>query len=87
MPNKDITPTVKYLTMLTNVDRQQLADALGLARAQAVTNKYTRDSFTAQDLVKIAAACGYKLAFIRDGADAIPFPNISSDAADPAQGK
>lgn len=83
MQVKEITPVVQYVAAKAGVDRQQLADALGLARAQAVSNKYTRDSFSAQDLIKIAAACGYKLAFVK-GDIVITFD--SSDA-DPAQDK
>lgn len=40
------------------------AAALGIT-AQAMSNKYNRDSFSAEDLVKVAAAAGYNLAFVR----------------------
>ena len=56
------------------------AAALGIT-AQAMSNKYNRDSFSAEDLVKVAAAAGYNLAFVRkrDGL-MITFP-----AAGPAE--
>ena len=46
-----------------------------------MSNKYNRDSFSADDLVKVAAAAGYNLAFVRkrDGL-MITFP-----AAGPAE--
>ena len=39
--------------------------------AQAVTNKYGRDSFSGADLVRIAAACGLRLAFVDDAGKAV----------------
>ena len=33
--------------------------------AQAMSNKYNRDSFSAEDLLKVATAAGYNLAFMR----------------------
>lgn len=58
-----ITPAVKNAAGVANVSRQDLAAALGIS-AQAMSNKYTRDSFSGEDLIKIAAACGYRLAFV-----------------------
>lgn len=79
-----VTRTVKAAAALAGLDRAQIAQALGVGTAQAVSNKYTRGSFSARDLVKIATACGYNLAFVgADGRAVVIFD--SSDAADPAQ--
>lgn len=82
-----ITRTVKAAAARAGLDRAQLAQALGVGTAQAVSNKYTRGSFSARDLVKIATACGYSLAFVgADGRAVVTFD--SSDAAPaPAPGK
>ena len=47
-----------------------------------MSNKYTRDSFSAVDLVKIASACGYRLAFTDEAGKAvIMFPELKADEA------
>ena len=75
-----LTNTVKAIQQIAGVDRAALAVALELSSAQAVTNKYTRDSFTGQDLIKIAAACGVRLAFVDDnGRAVITFPEPPAD--------
>ena len=95
-----ITPTIKAVAQLAGLSRADLAQACGLARPQAISNKYNRDSFTAQDLTRIAQACGVRLAFIDDTGRAVltfpaplPRPNDTQPAdsdgspADVAQGK
>lgn len=73
---KIISPIVKAVSGLSGVNRQELAAKLGI-NAQSLTNKYTRDSFSAVDLVKIASACGYRLAFTDEAGKAvIMFPEI-----------
>lgn len=75
-----IAPTVKSMLVMEGIKRNEAAAALGIT-AQAMSNKYNRDSFSADDLVKVAAAAGYNLAFVRkrDGL-MITFP-----AAGPAE--
>ena len=74
-----IAPTVKSLLATEKLKRTDAAIALGIT-AQAMSNKYNRDSFTASDLVKIAAAAGYNLCFVRksDGL-LITFPTPGTD--------
>lgn len=75
-----LTNTVKAIAAAAGVNRAALAAALNLSSAQAVTNKYTRDSFTGQDLVKVAAACGVRLAFVDDSGRAVlMFPPPPAD--------
>ena len=75
-----IAPTVKSMLIMEGMKRNEAAAALGIT-AQAMSNKYNRDSFSAEDLIKVAAAAGYNLAFVRkrDGL-MITFP-----AAGPAE--
>ena len=77
-----IAPTVKSMLVMEGMKRNEAAAALGIT-AQAMSNKYNRDSFSADDLLKVATAAGYNLAFVRkrDGL-MITFP-----AAGPAEGQ
>ena len=65
-----ISEIVKASAGLAGADRKVLAGALGIS-SQAMSNKYTRDSFSAVDLVKIASACGYRLAFTDEAGKAV----------------
>lgn len=80
-----IAPTVKSLLATEKLKRTDAAAALGIT-AQAMSNKYNRDSFTAADLVKLATAAGYALSFVRkrDGLQ-ITFP--APVEADPIEGQ
>ena len=59
-----IAPTVKSMLVMEGMKRNEAAAALGIS-AQAMSNKYNRDSFSADDLLKVATAAGYSLAFVR----------------------
>lgn len=59
-----IAPTIKSLLATEQLKRTDAAAALGIT-AQAMSNKYNRDSFSAEDLLKVATAAGYTLSFIR----------------------
>ena len=75
-----ISEIVKASAGLAGADRKVLAGALGIS-TQAMSNKYTRDSFSAVDLVKIASACGYRLAFTDESGKAvIMFPELQNKA-------
>lgn len=77
MKKKMVTPIVKAAAELAGVSRQELTTALGLGMPQALTNKYNRDSFSSRDLVKIASACKYRLAFVDESGRAVlTFPEI-----------
>ena len=65
-----ISEIVKASAGLAGADRKVLAGALGIS-TQAMSNKYTRDSFSAVDLVKSASACGYRLAFTDEAGKAV----------------
>ena len=80
-----IAPTVKSMLIMEGMKRNEAAAALGIT-AQAMSNKYNRDSFSAEDLLKIATAAGYALSFVRkrDGL-VISFP--APVEAGPAEGQ
>ena len=86
-----ITPIIKAAVQLAGLSRADLAQALGLSTPQALSNKYNRGSFTAQDLTRIAQAGGVRLAFVVDTGRAVrtfPAPPTDSDGstADDTQG-
>ena len=86
-----ITPIIKAAVQLAGLSRADLAQALGLSTPPALTNKYNRGSLTAQDLTRIAQACGVRLAFVDDAGRAVlTFPAPPADDGSPAddtQGK
>ena len=51
---------IKSAMVVKNKNRQDLANALNITD-NAITAKFYRDSFSAEDLIKIAAALGYSL--------------------------
>ena len=74
-----ITSIVKAAAGLAGAKRQDIAAALGIS-IQAVSNKYSRGSFSAADLVKIAKACKYRLAFVDDtGRAVLTFPEPTTE--------
>lgn len=54
---------VKAMIKLKGKSLADLADHLGMSR-QALSNKFYRDSFSGEDLLKIASFLDCKLAFI-----------------------
>lgn len=56
----------KIKSLLAETDRKQ-ADLLGvlnISSKQSLSNKFTNERWSAEDLIKIADFCGCKLAFI-----------------------
>ena len=79
------TPSIEAAVQLAGLSRADLAQALGLSTPQALSNKYNRGSFTAQDLTRIAQACGVRLAFVDDAGRAVlTFPAPPADDGSPA---
>lgn len=54
---------IKSLLALKDVKSADYVKVLGLARQQALTTKYARESFTSDDLIKLAELTGTTLAF------------------------
>jgi transcriptional regulator with XRE-family HTH domain len=60
-----VSDKVKAGLKLNGIEIKSLAEFLGITR-QSMSNKFSRDSFSAEDLIKIADFLGYSLAFVGD---------------------
>ena len=58
-----VSDKVKAGLKLSGKEIQELADFLKISK-QSMSNKFYRDSFSAEDLIKIADFLGYSLAFV-----------------------
>jgi len=56
---------IKFLMRDAGKSRSDIAEALKISEA-AVSNKFYRDSFSAEDLIKIAECLGFELALVND---------------------
>jgi transcriptional regulator with XRE-family HTH domain len=65
-----VSDKVKALLKLRGKSNSGLAEYLGIS-VQALSNKFYRDSYSGDDLVKIAAFLGCELAFIVDNSTRI----------------
>lgn len=56
----------KIKSLLAETDKKQadLMDILGMSSKQSLSNKFSNERWSADDLAKIAEFCGCKLAFI-----------------------
>lgn len=56
----------KIKALLAQTDKKQadLLEVLDISSKQSMSNKFTNERWSADDLVKIAEFCGCKLAFI-----------------------
>ena len=61
-----VSNKIKALLQMHGKKNIELVEYLGFARPQALTNKFNRGSFSAEDLIKIAAFLDCELAFISD---------------------
>jgi len=60
-----VSDKVKAGLKLQGKKIEELAEMLEISR-QSMSNKFYRDSFSAEDLIKIAGFLGYSLAFVGD---------------------
>lgn len=58
-----VSTKVKAVLSLSGKDHAGLASYMGIS-AQALSNKFYRDSFSATDLIKVADYCGTALCFL-----------------------
>lgn len=58
-----ISAKVKALLALCGKKQSSLMEALNMGSKQSMSNKFTNDRWSADDLVKVAEVCGVKLAF------------------------
>lgn len=59
-----ISKKVKALLLEMDKKQSDLMEVLGMSSKQSLSNKFTNERWSAEDLVKIADYCGCKLAFI-----------------------
>lgn len=67
-----ISKKVKIMLALGGKDHAGLADCYGISK-QALSNKFYRDSFTAQELIKAADFCGCELVISAPGGNVVKF--------------
>jgi len=60
-----IANKIKFAIAEQNKNISNIAETLEISN-QAVSNKLSRGSFSAEDLIKIADCLGYTLAFLKD---------------------
>lgn len=80
-----VSNKVKALGAIYNLSRADMALKMDLT-ATALGSKYTRDSFTAGDLIRVADALGVRLAFIDNNGQPIITFDLE-DAAPPRRSK
>ena len=59
-----ISANIKALLALSGLKQSDLLQPLNMSSRQSVSNKFTNERWSAQDLVDISRLCGCKLAFI-----------------------
>lgn len=62
----DMAASKKIKALLAQTDKKQadLLEVLDISSKQSLSNKFTNERWSADDLVKIAEFCGCKLAFV-----------------------
>lgn len=59
-----ISQKIKALLSLTGKKQVDLMEPLDMGSKQSMSNKFSNGRWSAEDLVKVAGACGAKVAFI-----------------------
>lgn len=59
-----ISANIKALLALSGLKQSDLLQPLNMSSRQSLSNKFTNERWSAQDLVGISRLCGCKLAFI-----------------------
>ena len=59
-----ISANIKALLALSGLKQSDLLQPLNMSSRQSLSNKFTNERWSAQDLVDISRLCGCKLAFI-----------------------
>lgn len=66
-----ISKKIKSLLMETDKKQSDLMGVLDMGSKQSLSNKFTHERWSADDLVKIAEFCGCKLAFVMPNGERI----------------
>ena len=59
-----VSANIKALLALSGLKQSDLLQPLSMSSRQSLSNKFTNERWSAQDLVDISRLCGCKLAFI-----------------------
>ena len=59
-----VSANIKALLALSGLKQSDLLQPLNMSSRQSLSNKFTNERWSAQDLVDISRLCGCKLAFI-----------------------
>ena len=79
MSKQVLSNTVRALLSQTSTPRVKVSDALG-KKPQGLADQLARGSFNGLDLIKVAQACGCRLAFVDDNSKVlVPFPAPSKN--------
>lgn len=62
-----VADKLRLAMKLTGVTNEQAAEALGVKSKQIVANKLSRNSFSAEDLIRLAELMGGQWQLIREG--------------------
>ena len=73
-----VSKKVRAVLTLSSRKQQDFAEYLGVSK-QATSGKFSRDTFTAADLIKVADLCGCTLEFRLPDGTVIPFEKSDLD--------
>lgn len=76
-----ISKKIKIMLVLGEKDHAGLADCFGISK-QALSNKFYRDTFTAQELIKAAEFCGCELVINAPNGNIVKFEPSDITKAD-----
>lgn len=72
-----ISKKIKTLLIETDKKQSDLIDVLEMSSKQSLSNKFSNERWSAEDLVKIADYCGVKLAFVLPDGQKIYFDPVT----------
>lgn len=78
-----ISATVKALLSLAEKKQSDLAPILDMGSKQSLSNKFSHDRWSANDLVEVAKFCGCRLAFILPNGQEIIIDNTDQKETSP----
>jgi hypothetical protein len=76
-----VSMKIKALLSLCGKKQSDLLDVLGMSSRQSLSNKFSNERWSANDLVSIADFCGAKVAFILPDGTQIPLDTEKSSDA------
>ena len=74
-----ISKKIKSLLIENDKKQSDLMEVLGRSSKQSLSNKFSNERWSADDLVKIADFCGCKLAFVLPNGERIVIENKDTE--------